>query len=275
MISRHIEMEPLKINAWRKIAIGTWRTAKDPSVYSSIELDPRAALAYIDKIKQETGMKITITHFIGRALAEVMARHPDLNCILRWGRLYRRKSVDIFFQVNSGGGEDLSGMTVKEANLKSIAEIARLMQEKVKVIREKGDPDFKQMKGLFGLVPGMFVATLLNLSSLIMYTFNLWTPLLGVPRDPFGSLMLTSVGSLGLSSGFAPLVAYSRVPIVVALGVIKDTPVVRNGQVVAAPMLPMCVTFDHRLIDGAHGGKMMKTLNSIMENPEQELGRGY
>ncbi len=275
LIRRNIQFGPaLKLSGWRKIAIGTWRRPGDPSVYGVLEVEIEPALQYLEKVRQKTGKKVTLTHFIGKAIATVLARHPDLNCMLRWGRLYPRKDVDIFFQVASDtAGKDLSGVTIRQADKKSIAELADEMAGRVAKIREKGDPEFKQVKGMMRMMPGMLVGKLLDLTSILMYTFNIWSPLIGSPRDPFGSAMITSIGSLGLDAAFAPLVPYSRIPLLVAIGVAKDTPVAREGgRVEVARMVRLCATIDHRLIDGVHAANMNKTLTAILADPEKEWG---
>lgn len=55
----------------------------------------------------------------------------------------------------------------------------------------------------------------------------------------------------------------------VAFGRIEDKAVVRDGNVVARPMMPMSVTFDHRVIDGEAGLSFALTLRSLIEDPEQ------
>ena len=105
-----------------------------------------------------------------------------------------------------------------------------------------------------------------------MYLLNLWTPLMGVPKDSFGSVMLTNIGSLGLDEAFAPLVPYSRVSLLIAAGAVRHQPVVRDGQVVVASVIKLCTTFDHRVIDGVHASQLASALKSIFANPESELG---
>ena len=273
LVSRNVGLEPpLKISPWRKVAIGTWRSAGDPSVYGIIDADVTAALAYIDRLAKQTGERITLTHFIGRAIAEVCARHPEINCILRFGRLYPRSQVDIFFHVaTESRGADLSGTTVRSADKKSVGEIAREMKDKVHDIRHKGDPGFKRMKGVMRLVPGFLAWPFVNVTGFILYTLNLWSPLMGMPRDPFGSAMVTNIGSLGLQTGLVPLVPYSRIPLLIAVGAVTDQPVIRNGGIEIRPVSRLGVTFDHRLIDGVHAGHMIKTFNRILHDPEKEL----
>lgn len=273
-ISRNVQYSgKAKLSAFRKVALGTWNTVGDPSVYAELDLVVESALEYINKVNEKTGKKVTFTHFIGKACAETIRRHPALNCILRWGTLYRRTDVDIFFQVASDAkGEDLSGTTVRQIDHKDICEIAEDMQKKVKRIRETGDIDYKDMKKTMKMIPAWFSKCLLNLSSFIMYSLNIWAKPLGVPRDPFGTIMITSIGSIGLDRAFVPLVPYARIPCLVAVGAIREAPVAENGQVVVRKVVSLCVTFDHRVIDGMHASHMAKTLKKIFAEPEVELG---
>ncbi|HYM67801.1 MAG TPA: dihydrolipoamide acetyltransferase family protein [Patescibacteria group bacterium] len=55
----------------------------------------------------------------------------------------------------------------------------------------------------------------------------------------------------------------------VAFGRIEEKAVVRGGAVVARPMMPMSVTFDHRVIDGEHGLTFALTLRGLIEDPTQ------
>jgi pyruvate dehydrogenase E2 component (dihydrolipoamide acetyltransferase) len=273
LFTRNVELgAPVRLTAWRKIAIGTWRSCGDPSVYGLLDLDIEPGLAYIEKARA-SGQKVTITHFIGRAMAEVLSRHREINCILRFGRLYPRKNVDVFFQVASDmEGKDLSGLVIREADKKTLSDIAREMKDRVDTIRTKGDPAFKQMKGTMGLLPGWATRYALDFAGWLTYLLNIWTPLLGAPRDPFGSIMVTSIGSIGLDTAFAPLVPYSRVPILMAVGSAREAPVVRDGKLAIGQQVRLCVTFDHRLIDGVQAARMSRTLQAILANPEKELG---
>lgn len=270
LISKHIQFgRPLRLSSWRKIAIGTWRTVGDPSVYGILDLEVTEVIKYLEKTSQEKNQKLTITHFLGKAAAHVLHKHPEINCILRWGRLYPRKSVDIFFQVASDAqGKDLSGVTVRNINTKSLLEVGAELAGKAKMIREKGDQDYRKMKKTVGSFPGILANLVINLSGFILYGLNLWSPLFGSPRDPFGSMMITSIGSLGLDTAFAPLVPYSRIPVILALGTIREQAIAKDGKVVIAPVCRVCATFDHRLIDGMHASHMIKTLKKIFENPE-------
>jgi pyruvate/2-oxoglutarate dehydrogenase complex dihydrolipoamide acyltransferase (E2) component len=84
-------------------------------------------------------------------------------------------------------------------------------------------------------------------------------------------VMVTNIGSLGIDMAFVPLVPYSRVPLIVALGAIGDRPVVVDGAVVVQKMITLSITIDHRVIDGVHASHMLRSLKTIFSNPELEL----
>lgn len=274
LIERHLELLPARpASGWRKIALGTWRSAKDPSVYGVLELPAGSAIDYMQKLSVATGEKITMTHFVGKAVTEALKRHPEINSVLRFGRLYPRVHVSLFFQAATDAqGKDLSGLTIKEAETKSLVAIAREMNTRLGAIRNHTDPSYKKMKSLMQSLPGWVTGKILDIASIIQYGFNLWSPLLGTPKDPLGSVMLTNIGSFGLEFAFAPLVAYSRVPLIITICAVRDQVIAQEGKPVVVPMLRLCVTFDHRLIDGLHAAKLARVAQAIFCDPEKELG---
>lgn len=54
---------------------------------------------------------------------------------------------------------------------------------------------------------------------------------------------------------------------ILAVGGIKDTPVVRNGQVVPGKVMKVTLSCDHRVVDGATGSAFLQTLKMMLENP--------
>src|ERR1700678_4294600 len=88
-----------ELSTFRKIALGTWRTTADPSVYGSLTLRMDRALAYLEAFRAATGPRATVPRRMARAPAAVREQPPDANALLRLGRIYRRKRIGVFFQV--------------------------------------------------------------------------------------------------------------------------------------------------------------------------------
>lgn len=54
---------------------------------------------------------------------------------------------------------------------------------------------------------------------------------------------------------------------ILAVGAIKDTPIVEKGEVKVAKMMKVTLSCDHRVVDGAMGAKFLQTLKQNLENP--------
>lgn len=104
-------------------------------------------------------------------------------------------------------------------------------------VRERSDPALEKTRGTFGRIPYFLLHRALRLISFLTLTLNLDLRWAGIPRDPFGSLMITNIGSLGLDLGWVPLVPYARVPILLATGAVKERPIAEDGKVVIARMM--------------------------------------
>lgn len=76
---------------------------------------------------------------------------------------------------------------------------------------------------------------------------------------------ITNIGSVA-GTGATPLVNFPEAAIL-GLFRAKDKPVVREGQVVVRKMMPLCVSFDHRVIDGAAAARFTATIVRQLEDP--------
>jgi pyruvate dehydrogenase E2 component (dihydrolipoamide acetyltransferase) len=84
-----------------------------------------------------------------------------------------------------------------------------------------------------------------------------------------GSFTITNAGNIG--GLFAtPVINFPEVAI---LGVhaIKDTPVIKNGAIVAGKKMYLSVSIDHRIVDGATGARWMNVVKEHLEQPYRLL----
>ena len=274
----NLELVPLKdISSFRRLAIGSWQTTYDPSVYGSMDIRMDAAMAYIEAFRKRTGKRLTVTHLVAKAIAEAMRRCPEANAILRWNRIYLRKSVDLSIlvvQMDEGHHKaDLAACKVVGADKKTLYELVTEIEQQVVLVRTRKDAAMEQGKKTTNRIPLFFINRFLKILTFLMYTLNLDLRWAGVPLDPFGGATITNIGSLGLDTGFVPLVPYTRVPIFVAPGAVRDTPVVEHGKVVPGKMMKLCATFDHRFIDGYHASVLSKTMHQYLEQPFEHLDK--
>ncbi|QOS99921.1 2-oxo acid dehydrogenase subunit E2 [Brevibacterium sp. JNUCC-42] len=76
---------------------------------------------------------------------------------------------------------------------------------------------------------------------------------------------ITNIGSAG-GMFFTPVINHPEVAIL-GVGRIEEKPVVKNGEIVIAPVLALSLSFDHRLIDGDPAQRFMNFIKKLLENP--------
>ncbi|MBG9736250.1 dihydrolipoamide acetyltransferase family protein [Paenibacillus alvei] len=87
------------------------------------------------------------------------------------------------------------------------------------------------------------------------------------PNELKGStITITNIGSAG-GMFFTPIINFPEVAIL-GTGRISEKPVVKNGEIVAAPVMALSLSFDHRLIDGATAQNFMNYIKQLLANPE-------
>ena len=80
-----------------------------------------------------------------------------------------------------------------------------------------------------------------------------------------GTFTLSNLGGIG-GTAFTPIVKWPEVGI---LGIAKSTveAIHKNGEFVPRLMLPLSLSYDHRMIDGADGARFLRWIVTALENP--------
>ncbi len=84
-----------------------------------------------------------------------------------------------------------------------------------------------------------------------------------------GTFTVTNIGALG-GTGAIPIINYPEVAILGAARA-REEPAVREGRIVPRVLLPLTLTFDHRVADGADGARFAADIVRRLERPEQLL----
>ncbi|ELZ58356.1 MULTISPECIES: 2-oxo acid dehydrogenase subunit E2 [Halorubrum] len=80
-----------------------------------------------------------------------------------------------------------------------------------------------------------------------------------------GTFTITNFGAIG-GEYATPIINYPETAIL-GLGAIEERPVVRDGEAVPAPTLPLSLSIDHRVVDGAIAAEFANTVMEHLENP--------
>ena len=110
-----------------------------PHFYLTVEVDAleiqKARQQLLPVIEDKTGVRLTLTDLIIKAAAKALERNPAINCSYADGSMKLLKRIDIGLVTSVEGG--LMVPVIRDANKKSLAEIAQARAELVQKAREK------------------------------------------------------------------------------------------------------------------------------------------
>jgi pyruvate dehydrogenase E2 component (dihydrolipoamide acetyltransferase) len=177
---------------------------------------------------QKKEVKLTFLPFIIKATIDALKENP------RFNSSYDHETSEIIMKkyfnigIAAEGPDGLKVIVIKGADKKSIAKIA-------KEIQELGEKVKNQTIGLDEM------------------------------RD--STFTITNIGSLGGGFLSVPMINYPEVAIL-GVHLIRDMPIVEDGKIVPAKVLPLSLAFDHRVVDGADAVIFVNAIKNYLEDPE-------
>lgn len=205
-----------------------------PHVAGFHEFDAQALVAersYLQRRADAAGVRLTYLPFIVKATAEALKQHPYLNA----------SYLD---------GDDPAILLKKQVNIGIAA----------------ATPD-----GL--VVPVIHGADHLDLFEIARTAERLITAARERRITPQemkgGTFSITNVGPAG--GWFGTSIIRAPEAAILGVGKIEERAVVRDGQIVARPILPIALTFDHRVIDGDEALAFVRTLRRLLEDDPRSL----
>lgn len=254
--------------SWRRLAIATYAAPKDSRIYGTFDVDVTEVLKYIEA-QRKAGNRLTITHFMAAALARTLYEDlPDVNCFVRRGHVVARRDANLFITINVGGG-GMTGMILKRCQELSALEIGKLILSKSKEKRAGIEEGAFAARDKIANIPWPFRRPIFLFIKWWIFDMGLPFPFLKIPPDPFGSIMLTNIGTFGLQYGFPALFPIGRLPCVIAMGALTKKPVVIDNEIQIRDILPVGGTFDHRIMDGYQGGVLASGTIRRLQHPEE------
>src|SRR6056297_2746920 len=183
------------------------------------------------KFQDQTGIKLTFTPIFIEAFIKAIGEFPLINSSVDGDEIVLKKDINFGLAValGSGGEGGLIVPVIKQAQDKNLAGIAKSVNDLAHKARNKE------------LSPDDLVG---------------------------GTITLTNYGSVGNLMG-TPIINQPQVAIL-GTGVIEKRPVVLEtdqGDVIGIRhMMYLSMSYDHRIIDGAHGGAFLNRVKELLEN---------
>ena len=248
----------------RKLAVATWRPARDGRLHGRLAIDATALLQFVADQRAQTGVRVSITHVVGKAAARAMREVPEAHSRVSFGRIVPFPSCDVGFAVDIAG-QDLAPVKVTGADTLSVAEIARVLEAGAATLRSGTDRAYVTTTRLARVLPTPLIRLVLGLASVVNGGIGLGA--FGQPRFPLGSVFISNVGAFGLDEVLLAQVPFARVPVYICVGRVHDAALVVDGAVAVRPQLVLTFTSDHRIVDGAQAGRFVSSVKAALLDP--------
>ena len=219
-------------------------------VHALVELDVGEAKA---RLATTAEPHVSWTGFVIATLARAVARHPEVNARRVGNRILVFDRVDIGATVERwvDGRAVLDITVVHDADRKTCPAITEELHRAKDARTPLERPS--RFTGLLVRLPGPVRRAAIRAAGRSVPLAAGFGPAVGV----------TSMGMFSHGWGWA--VPLAPLTVIATVGGVVDRPAVVDGAVAVRPMLPLTLSFDHALIDGAPAAWFTETLRRLFE----------
>ncbi|MEC8276492.1 MAG: 2-oxo acid dehydrogenase subunit E2 [Myxococcota bacterium] len=275
----------MPVSVIRKFLLWWFDAPFSPWVSTSGAIDFRAAQAYLTELANGEGPKVSIQHLICAAVARALKSVPEANARIIGQRIFPQKHVGIAMPVNllghkAGKSRELSMTVVSKVETMSLRELAAATQKVVKQERsgQMSNPFLRHMLSISEYLPQSVGNRFLNRFDALMrnptfaqkvyelfpITTGVTNPGSVIPPDLEGVLFRgTSINIPDRMVHVGTLWGFSA---------IQKEVLAINDEPMVCPVLPVMVTWDHRLIDGVKASQLILRFANIIQDPAAEFG---
>lgn len=228
-----IKMSPMR-KAISKGMVNSYLTAPTFTLNYDIDMTNLMALRkqVLEPIMNKTGLKVTFTDLIGLAVTRTLMKEEHR--YLNASLINDAQEIELHKFVNLGIAVGLDdGLVVPVVHGADKMSLSDFVVASKDVIKKAQSGKLKgaEMSG-----------STFSITNLGMFGTKTFNPIINQPNSAI----------LGVASTV-------------------QTPVVIDGEIKIRPIMALCLTIDHRIVDGMNGAKFMVDLKNLLENPLELL----
>lgn len=239
------------------------------SIQGSFEIS--AVERYIHKKRAEGLKNFGIIHVCLAGYVRCAAKYPGCNRFFSGQRVYQRdEDIQFTMTVKKEMRTDAPDTTIKLhlTTSDTADEVYAKLNEKIEEVKNTPlDSSFDNVAGLLASMPGLLLKFTVWLLKLLDYFGKL--PLFLTELSPFhGSVIFTSMGSLGIPPIVHHLYNFGNLPTFLAIGrKYRRNEIDEEGKVITRRYVDYVVNCDERVVDGFYYAAMLKHFQKIIRNP--------
>lgn len=244
----------------------------DAQNYFSESFDLSKVDEFCRKKVKEGYTNFGFLHVLVAAYVRMISQHPQVNRFISGQKVYSRDYVDVVMAVKK---EMLSNspetcIKVHLTPYDTVDDVYRKFNEVIEsVVGNTEETSFDKLAKVINYIPGLLLRWTVKLLNFFDY-FG-WLPRALTDLSPFhGSLIVTSMGSLGIKPIYHHIYDFGNLPVFISYGKKRTERYIdEEGNVRTRRVIDMKVVTDERICDGYCFAKAFKLLKRYVEDPER------
>ena len=224
-----------------------------------------------EKVK-EGKKNFSFLHIMIASYLRAVSQYPALNRFVSGQKIYSRHDIQVVMTIKKTMSLDSPDTCIK-VRFNPDDTVDEVYEKFNAVVEEiKNQPDdktsFDKLNKALSLIPGLLCRWAVKFLNFLDY-FG-WLPKSLLWLSPFhGSMIITSMGSLGIRPIYHHIYNFGNLPIFISYGGRRSVLATdREGNVVTKKVIEMKVVTDERICDGFYYAAAFKTIKRCVENPE-------
>lgn len=222
------------------------------------------------KEKQDAGFKgFGILHVFVAAYVRTVSQRPGINRFISRQKIFARNNIEVIMTIKKEMSLNADETVIKvypEPNA-TAEDVFRILDEEIAKNKGNTESDFDGIARVINYIPGLMLKFFVWMLKTMDYFGIMPKALLKV--SPFhGSLVITSLGSLGIPPVFHHLYDFGNAPLFIAFGAKRRENVLDDdGSVKKKKFVDYRIVTDERICDGHYYASALKYMRKLLKNP--------
>ena len=252
------------------------RTRNDACNQFADSIDMTETDPYIRSKIKEGKVQFSFLHVLLAAYVRTVAKRPEINRFVSGKKIYARNKIEVNMVIKTTMSADSPDTCVKVyfEPTDTIDDVYEKFNAAVQAVKDasetKSDKEsgFDKLIRILSSLPSFILSPLVN-CLILMDTWNILPQALCNVLPFFGSLIVTSMGSLGIRPIYHHLYNFGNLPLFVAYGNKRmELTLDEEGNVYKKRMIDLKVVTDERICDGYIYASAFKTIRTYLEHPQ-------
>lgn len=246
------------------------RTRNDAQNQIADTIDITEADRFLREMRAKGYKSISVLHVFIAAYIRAIAMRPGINRFCSGQKIYHRNTIEVNMAVKKEMSLDAPDTMIKVRfePTDTITDVYEKFNAVVeKATAEGSNTDFDKTARWLTRLPGILFRATVRLLEFLDY--HGWLPQTLLDVSPFhGSMIITSMGSLGIPPIYHHLYNFGNLPVFISYGLKYHKNVINaSGAVERRTMIDVKVVTDERICDGFYFASALKLIRKFVASP--------